>query len=392
MKILQINSVCGVGSTGRIMEDLHWAYKRAGYSSMVAWGRQSVDRIFKEESIRIGNTCDYLWHGLESRIFDNTGLGSRSATKAFLREVELYEPDVIQLHNLHGYYLNIEYLFDFLSKYNKKVIWTLHDCWPFTGHCASFDYIGCRKWQTQCYKCPLSRSYPKSIVFDRSFQNYRLKEKLFTSINKLVLVPVSNWLAELLRQSFFKSFPIKVIHNGINSSIFKPTTSNLRNKYRIGRKKIILGVAFNWNDRKGLRDFQRLAQLLPEDEYQIVLIGISDKQKRGLNPKILAISKTNSPKELAQWYTEANVFLNLTYEDNFPTVNLEAQECGTPVITYNTGGSIESVPKDNIINQGDIEAVEQMIKSDHLELIKGWDNMTMASEYIELIRTTTKKT
>lgn len=385
MKILQINSVCGVGSTGKILEDLHWAYKQAGYSSKVAWGRRFSGGIPREESIRIGTVSDYLWHGLESRILDNTGLGSRRATKKFLREIELYGPDVIHLHNLHGYYLNIEYLFNFLSEYNRPVIWTLHDCWAFTGHCAHFDYIGCQKWQTHCYECPLLSSYPKSLLFDRSLRNYSLKEKLFTSLNQLVLIPVSDWLARLLKQSFFKSCRVKVIHNGINTTIFKPTPSSLREKYRLGQKKVVLGVAFDWGERKGLGDFIRLAELLPETEYQIVLIGISDKLKQHLPSNILTIPKTDSQRELAQWYSEAEVFVNLTYEDNFPTVNLEAQECGTPVLTYETGGSVESVPIENVVNQGDLSTLVNKIKSQKLELKTGWDSSSMSRQYVELI-------
>ena len=385
MKILQINSVCGVGSTGKIAEDLYWEYKKAGHDCIVAWGRKQGGHIPAQDRIQIGEKKDYLLHALEARFFDDCGFGSRNATKCFLKQVEKFDPDVIQLHNIHGYYINIEYLFAFLAESKKKVIWTLHDCWPITGHCAHFDYAKCQKWQTHCFSCPLSNSYPKSLFVDRSRKNFEVKRKLFTSVRDMVLVPVSYWLSDLLGKSFLSKFPKKVIHNGINSEIFKPCDSNIRGRYKLGKKKIVLGVAFDWSEKKGIRDFAYLANNLPQTDYQVVLIGVGEKQKRYLPENVISIPKTNSQEELAQWYSDAFVFVNPTYEDNFPSVNLEAQECGTPVITYNTGGSAESVPEENVVSKGDLQGLLRKVLDGNLTCKTGWTTQSMTTQYMNLL-------
>ena len=385
LKILQINSVCGIGSTGKIAEDLYWEYKRNGHDCVVAWGRKQGGRIPIQDRIQIGGVRDYLFHALEARLLDDSGFGSRNATKKFLKQVEKLDPEVIQLHNIHGYYINIEYLFRFLAESKKKVIWTLHDCWPITGHCAHFDYANCRKWQNHCGSCPLLASYPKSFFMDRSYANFKAKRELFTSVHDMVLVPVSYWLSNLLEKSFLTNIPKKVIHNGINTEIFKPCASNIREKYKLGSKKIVLGVAFDWSEKKGLRDFVYLADNLPKSEYQVVLIGLGDKQKQCLPEHIITIPKTNSQVELALWYTEAFIFVNPTYEDNFPSVNLEAQECGTPVVTYDTGGAAEAVPIDNVVPKGDVVALLNKILKGRLKCKTGWNTQFMTKQYINLL-------
>ena len=385
MRILQINSVCGVGSTGKIAENLYWEYKKQGFECKIAWGRREGGEIPTQDRIQIGTSKDYLLHALEARFFDDCGFGSRAATRNFLEKVEKFDPDVIHLHNLHGYYINIKYLFRFLSESKKKVIWTWHDCWPITGHCAHFDYVSCRKWQANCFSCPLLSSYPKSFFIDRSRTNFITKKRLFTSVDDLILVPVSYWLSDLLNKSYLCNVHKKVIHNGINTKIFRPRSSSITRKYHLEGKRIILGVAFDWSDKKGLKDFIFLANNLPQTDYQVVLIGINDKQKLQVPHTIITLPKTNSQEELAQWYSEAFVFVNPTYEDNFPTVNLEAQECGTPVITYDTGGSVESVPKENVVPKGDVQGLLQKILSDELFCKTGWNIQSMTTKYVDLI-------
>ena len=385
MKILQINSVCGVGSTGKIAENLYWEYKKQGYECKVALGRREGGTIPTQDRIQIGSSKDYLLHALQARFFDDCGFGSRAATRNFLKQMESFDPDVIHLHNLHGYYINVEYLFSFLAESKKKVIWTLHDCWPMTGHCAHFDYLNCQKWQTNCFSCPLLNSYPKSFFIDRSRTNFVIKKKLFTSIDNLLLVPVSYWLSDLLGKSFLRDVRKKVIHNGINTAIFRPRSSNIRKKYQLEGKKIVLGVAFDWSEKKGLKDFVFLANNLPKTDYQVVLIGINEKQKQRLPHNIITVPKTNSQEELAQWYSEAFVFVNPTYEDNFPSVNLEAQECGTPVITYNTGGSVESVPEENVVSKGDVQGLLKKISNNKLRCKKGWNIQSMTLRYLDVI-------
>lgn len=241
-------------------------------------------------------------------------------------------------------------------------MWTLHDCWSFTGHCSYYSYVGCNRWQTLCNDCPQKRSYPISWLLDRSEQNYRDKIQAFTSVKKLTLVPVSNWLAGEIKQSFLKDYPIKVIHNGIDTDTFVPRELN---KVDLGLEDrfLILGIASVWSSRKGLADFIELRKFLPDD-YSIVLIGLDEKQIRSLPKGIVGIKRTNSVGELAAYYSLSDVYFNPTWEDNFPTVNLEALACGTPVITYRTGGSVEAVDENTgfIVEQGDIISVTKIVQ------------------------------
>ena len=351
MKVLQINSVCGIRSTGRICTDLADVLLQDGHECKIAYGRESVPEKYRKIAVRIGNDLDAKMHALQSRIFDNAGFGSRQATEKFIEWVKEYNPDIIHLHNIHGYYINIEVLFNYLAESNKPVVWTLHDCWAFTGHCAYFSYVKCDKWKTGCFNCPQKKRYPSSLLWDASKQNWQKKKALFTSVKNMTLVTPSKWLANEVKKSFLSNYPMKVIANGINLDVFKPTPSDFKEKNGLVGKKIILGVASSWSECKGLKDFIELSKILDE-KYKIVLVGLSGNQIKGLPENVMAISRTNNVKELAEIYTAADIFFNPTYEDNFPTVNLEAQACGTPVITYRTGGSVESVPEENVVEQG----------------------------------------
>lgn len=361
MKVLMINSVSGIRSTGRICTDLADALMEKGHECKIAYGREAAPEKYKDISYRIGSDADVKLHALKARIFDSAGFGSKKATERLIEKIKEYDPDIIHLHNIHGYYLNIEILFNYLSTADKPVVWTLHDCWAFTGHCSYYDYSKCDKWRDGCKKCPQKRSYPSSLFLDRSEFNWIKKKVLFTNVKNMMLVTPSEWLAALAEKSFLGKFPVRVINNGIDTEVFKPTHGNFRTAYRLENKKIILGVASIWDKRKGLDDFIKLADLI-DDNYEIVLVGVNEKQKKILPSNIIGISRTNNITELAEIYTAAEVFVNTTYEDNYPTVNLEAQACGTPVVTYNTGGSVESVPKSNIVPQGDIGSLAEIIK------------------------------
>lgn len=339
MKVFQINTVCGVGSTGRIATDLYHVLKKEGHSCCIAYGRGKAPADV--DSYKIGSTADFYLHTFFSRLTDGEGLFSEGATRRLLKKIQEYDPDIIHLHNIHGHYLNYPILFHFLQKYHKPVVWTLHDCWAFTGHCAYFDYVGCQLWQEGCQNCPQLKSYPQSYGIDHSAENYARKKELFTGIERLHIVTPSQWLADLVKKSFLKEYPVTVIHNGIDTSVFTPTESDFRKQHGLENKKILLGVASPWTPRKGLQDFIKLAPMLPEN-WKIVLVGLSKRQLAHLPSDILGLERTNNTKELAQIYTAADVFFNPTYEDNYPTTNLEAIACGTPVITYDTGGSPES--------------------------------------------------
>jgi glycosyltransferase involved in cell wall biosynthesis len=340
MKILQINSVCGVGSTGRIVLDIHKILLSQGHERFIAYGRGNTRDI--TNTIRIGSKFNNYMHAISTRLFDNHGFASKLATKKFIQRLQNINPDLIHIHNLHGYYLNIEILFNYLKLTKKPVIWTLHDCWAFTGHCAYFDYVGCNKWRTGCHTCPQSNEYPKSWLIDNSKRNYAKKKELINSLDNLTIISPSNWLSELVKDSYLKKFPIKVINNGIDLEKFKPTESNFRENYELKDKFIILGVANIWNARKGLKYFMELSNKIREDEA-LVIVGLTKKQSKNLPSNIVPILRTNSISELAEIYSSANVYFNPTLEDNFPTTNLESLACGTPVVTFETGGSTESV-------------------------------------------------
>lgn len=338
MKILQINSVCGIGSTGRIATDLHAILSSQGHQSTVAFGRDAAKNC--DRTIRIGSRFDNYLHVARTRLFDTHGFGSANATKALIEKIRELNPDMIHLHNLHGYYFHIGLLFEYLKQAGKPVIWTLHDCWAFTGHCSHFDYIGCTRWQSECHDCPSKAEYPKSVGLDRSRWNYRKKQALFTGIRNLTLVTPSQWLARMVKASFLQKYPVTVINNGIDLKVFKPTRSDFRSRFKIEDQYVLLGVASIWNQRKGYQYFIDLATQLRPDE-KIVLVGVSEAQIKQLPIGIIGIAKTTNTAALADIYSAADVYINSTLEDNFPTTNLEALACGTPVITFNSGGSSE---------------------------------------------------
>lgn len=357
-RLLQINVTVNSGSTGRIAEEIGLTAINAGWKSFIAYGRG--ERPSRSEKIRIGKNADIRWHGLQTRLFDRHGLGSRQATEKFIRRIEEIKPDVIHLHNIHGYYINIEVLFRYLAHSGIPVVWTLHDCWSFTGHCAHFDYIGCQRWQNLCFNCPLKRVYPGSLFLDNSRKNYLLKKELFTTVRNMVIVPVSDWLKGLVQQSFLSRYPLYTIHNGIDTSIFSPNGNGqeIRAKYGIGDKFMMLGVANVWVKKKGLPDFMELSRLLGKD-YKIVLVGLTPGQMKGLPENVIGITRTENTKALAGLYAAADLFVNPTWQDNFPTTNLEALACGTPIVTYRTGGSVEAVFPDTgrIVEKGDVQGI-----------------------------------
>lgn len=355
MKILLINSVCGIRSTGRICTDIAEELKKQGHEVKIAYGRENVPEQYRKYAVRIGSERSVRKNALSCRMFDNDGFAAKRATEKFLEWADAYSPDLLWLHNLHGYYINVELLFAWIkSRPNMQVKWTLHDCWTFTGHCSHFTFVKCDQWRTHCQRCVQKRRYPASKLMGRCASNFDRKKAAFTGVARMTLITPSKWLANLVRESFLKDYAVEVRYNTVDPDVFKPTPSDFREKYRLEGKKIVLGVASVWDERKGLNDFIKLSEML-DDSYAIVLVGLSQKQMKKLPQTILGIRRTNSAKELAAIYTAADVFVNPTYEDNFPTVNLEAIACGTPVVTYNTGGSPEAVENKNcVVDTGNI--------------------------------------
>lgn len=362
MKVLQINSVCGVGSTGRIATDLYKVMKENGIESKIAFGIGNAENIPQEDAFKFGNKFDYYIHNAVSRITDRAGFYSKINTLKLLKFIKSYEPDIIHIHTIHGYYVNIEILFNFLKEYKKPVIWTLHDCWSFTGHCAHFDLIGCTKWKTQCYNCPIHREYPKSFT-DNSRHIYKLKKQLFTGVENLTIVTPSQWLADLVKQSFLKDHTIRIINNGINLDVFKPLENDIKLKYQCENKYLILGVAFGWGKKKGLDIFIELSKRLDENKYKIMLVGTDEHIEKDLPDNIISIHRTKNQNELAKIYSAADLFVNPTREDTYPTVNMESLACGTPVLTFNTGGSPEIIDETcgMVVEKDDIDSMYNKI-------------------------------
>ena len=362
--LLQISIEVNSGSVGRIAEQIGQTVASQGWESYITYARNNLPS--QSNVIKIGNKLDIYWHGVNTRLLDNHCLCSNRATKTLINRIEQIKPDIIQLHHIHGYYLNMVVLFNYFSTLDIPIVWIFHDCWAFTGHCAYFDNIGCNRWITGCNCCPQKGKYPASKLFDRSRKNWDQKKQLFNSVPNMIIVPVSYWLGTMVEKSFLCNYPQFVIQNGIDTNIFRPVVNieDIKNKYNIDNKFILLGVASTWEERKGLKDFILLNSLIDKNVYKIVLVGLNRKQIKGLPKEIIGIERTESVDELATLYSIADIFINPTWEDTFPTTNLESLACGTPVVTYRTGGSVESISEDVgiIVEKGNINELYSSIK------------------------------
>lgn len=364
MKYLFINSVCGIRSTGRICTDLAQQLEAEGNECKIAYGRvEEVPDKFQRYAVRIGTDFDLKMHALQTRLFDTHGFGSKKATAEFLRWADEYAPDVLWLHNIHGYYINVEMLFVWIkSRPNMQVKWTLHDCWAFTGHCVHFTMAKCTQWQTHCGYCSQLRRYPACFAMGNVSQNFDRKKAAFTGVKNMTLITPSNWLADLVKQSFLKQYPVEVHYNTIDTTVFKPTPSDFREKYGLQNKTIILSVASTWDDRKGLSDFFSLARKL-DNNYEIVLVGLSAKQLQQLPKNMLGICRTNNVKELAQIYSAADIYLTLSVEETFGMTVLEAKSCGTmPVVLKGTACEEAAKIVDGIVVDHDLLLIEKTIR------------------------------
>lgn len=397
--LLQINVTSNWGSTGKIAEQIGLCAMDHGWESYIAYGRMMNPS--KNKLIKIGSSVDVYEHYIESRFFDNEGLASRHATKKFIDKIDKIKPDIVHLHNIHDHFLNYKLLFTYLANLSVPIIWTQHDQWATTGHCM-YTKDECERWKIECYDCPLS----KCFSLDRCRRNYILKKDLMAAIPSLTIVPVSEWLGNNILQSHLKTRPIQVIHNGIDIHTFSPQVTTIFERYGIRpEKKIILGVAAVWDERKGLRDFYALSNRLDKEQYSFVIIGKLTEKKslEGSGCQIVFIDRTQNASELAQWYSAAFVFLNPTYQDNYPTTNLESLACGTPVITYRTGGSPEAIDERTgiVVEQGDVNGLAEAImklresplsSADCRKRAEGhFDKSRCFEEYIKLYEMTISK-
>lgn len=394
--ILSINAV-PYGSTAKIMTGIADLCVSNGIENITSTGYSNHPiRELPANNIEIGNICDKFVH-MNLGIFTGChGCYSRVATKNFLRKIEELHPDTIHLHNIHGDFLNLPMLFDYVKCHHIHVIWTLHDCWPFTGRCPYFIRAKCDKWKTGCGNCLYPKeSYPPSLV-DKSAKMWKFKKKWFTGIEDMTIVTPSQWLADLVKESFLKDYPVKVINNGIDLSVFKPTESDFRKKFEIDDKYMLLGVADSWGARKGLDVFLELSKRLDSKKYQIVLVGTNDNVDKQLPDNIISVHRMQNQRELAEIYTAADLFVNPTREENYPTVNMESIACGTPVLTFRTGGSPEILDETcgTVVDSDDIDSLEKkifkiaedkpFIMENCLRRAKQFDQNERFKEYIDL--------
>lgn len=389
MKIVQINATYGTGSTGKIVLDISELLNKKDIENYVLYSQGQSNQ---KNGIKIATRFLVKMQALISRIFGNYGFEAKSTTKKLIAHLKKIKPDIIHIHNIHSHDCNLEMLFNYIKANNIKIYWTFHDCWAFTGYCPHFDMVNCDKWKTECKSCPQKGSY--SWFFDGSKHNFDKKKNLFQNLDLTVITP-SQWLADRVKESFFKDYPVKVINNGIDLSVFKPVDSDFRAKYNCEDKFLILGVAFDWGKRKGLDVFSELAKQL-DDRFKIVLVGTNEEIDKQLDEKIISIHRTQNQTELAEIYTACDLFVNPTREEVFGLVNVEALACGTPVITFNSGGSPECINETCgvVVEKNDVDSlcknIETIVDSKPfsedacIDYAKNFSKDEKFNEYIEL--------
>ncbi|MBQ7107066.1 MAG: glycosyltransferase [Clostridia bacterium] len=389
MKVVQINATCGAGSTGKICVAISELLDKQNIENYVFY-TQGISQ--HKNGVKYADKKYIKMQALKSRVLGNYGFNSKLATKKLIAQLSQIKPDIVHLHNIHAHNCDLELLFKYFKSTKTKLFWTFHDCWVFTGYCTYFDMVNCDKWQTNCKNCPQKKEY--SWFFDRSTALFNKKKDLFSGLDLTIITP-SQWLADLVKQSFLKDYPVKVINNGIDLNVFKPTTGDFRKKYNLDNKFIVLGVAFDWGARKGLDVFIELSKRLPKNN-KIVLVGTNNNIDKQLPDNIISIHRTQNQQELAEIYTAADLFVNPTREENFPTVNIESLACGTPVLTFNTGGSPEIIDETcgTVVPKNDIDGLYSeilRIKSENpyspaacIEKAKNFNANEKFKEYLKL--------
>lgn len=390
MKIVQINCVCGNGSTGKICVELSELLTTHNIENYIFYSLGKSDHPLSENYMSF---FDVKLQSLKSKVFGNYGFQAKLATKRLIKKLDKISPDIIHLHNLHSHNIHLEVLFSYLKVKKIKIYWTFHDCWAFTGYCPHYDMIGCNKWKSEgCHNCQQKKDF--SWFVDRSKYLFEKKKELLADLDLTIITP-SNWLANEVKRSFLKNYDVKVINNGIDLSIFKPIESKFKTDYNLEKKFVVLGVAFDWGIRKGLDVFIELSRCL-DDRFKIILVGTDKNIDKQLPNNIISINRTKNQLELAEIYSAADVFVNPTREEVLGLTNIEALACGTPVITFNTGGSPECIDETcgYIVEKNDIDAMKKRIidvclKKEFSELncqkkAKTFDMYKNFDKYIEL--------
>lgn len=403
IKLVQLNTVSN-NSTGRIMHDIQKEADTRGYETLSIVGR----RIPKPEleCVKYGSGLSFWIHVFITTIFDRHGYGSYFYTKKIINRIKFENPDIIHLHNVHGYYLHIPSLFKYLkNEYTGQIVWTLHDLWPITGHCPHFVAAGCDKWKTGCSHCPNKNLYPISLFLDNSRRNYDDKKRLFTGIKNLTITVPSEWMAAQVKQSYLQEYPIQVVSNGINLDVFdfskcQDDSDSVLKKYNIPKdKKLLLGVASQWDYRKGLDDFISLSSSLPDD-YIIVLVGLKKAQINKLPDNIIGILHTENVDELVALYSNAHIFINPSLEESFSLVTAEALACGTPCIVLDTSAVQNLISHKNGVilhshtSKDYLDAIDKIEKEEFerkniRSTILKYSNENMVDKYITLYQSIT---
>ena len=392
MKVVQINSTCNSGSTGRIAYQISELLNAENIENYILYSMYESDY---PQAYKFCSRNRQLVNAVKSRLLGNMGFEDRFATKKLIKKLNEIKPDILHIHNIASHDVNFTKLFNYLKNNHIKVIWTLHDCFAFTGGCMYFDFANCDKWKTECHHCPKKKEF--SWFFDRSKSSFYKKKELLKGLD-LTLVTPSNWLADLVKQSFLKDYEVKVINNGIDLTKFKPVVSNFQKEYDIGDKKVLLFSSFNLDERKGIRDIIKLSQMIDHDKYVMVLVGhIEDKYLSEIDKRTILITQTKNQQELKNIYNAATFFINTTYEDNYPTTHMEALACGVPVVTYRTGGSTEMLDEScsYVIEKGDVDGLlkllntvdlDKSMKANCIEKSKAFDSNECFRKYIDLYK------
>lgn len=378
MKIFMINTVCGMGSTGRICTELAKSFEQQGHEVKITYrGTQVLPADAEKYGVRVGSKKDVYFHALASRVSDRAGFYSKKATRKLVQAIREYAPDVIHLHNLHGYYVNLKILFDYLkTEFKGKVIWTLHDCWAFTGHCVHYSYVGCDKWKTGCKNCPQKKTYPTAMFADRSQKNYEEKKRLFTGVPNMTIVTVSQWLKEQVQASFLGGYPVVRVYNGIDYSIYRPLESDIRETLGVGENKMILSVSSGWDDRKGYGRLLALAAKAPQD-WRFVVVGLSKEQIARLPQNCIGMERTWDREEMVKLYTAANVFYHPSVEETFGLVTAEALACGTYGVVMDSTACPEPLGENGLVlKTGDPEEAVSKISQ-----VMTWDKCVPQQQF-----------
>lgn len=370
--VLHINTVCATGSTGGIAESLGRYAMDRGWQAATAYGRGNGAQRSLHETYRIDSKLNYVLNSARAHLFDNDGFVARRPTLRLIRYMQRLRPDVVHLHNLHGKYLHTGMLFRYLAETDIPVVWTLHDCWPLTGHCTHFDFVKCDRWQTGCHHCPQKAEYPECWLLDRSSSNYARKRDTFLLPRRLTLVPVSEWLAEQVGRSFLAGTPVRCIRNGVDTTLFRPRGNGeqLRRRIGAGNRRMAVAVAAVWKERKGTRDYIELARRMPDD-CVLVMVGLTPRQIAQMPQNIIALPRTDGPEELAEIYSAADVVLNLSYEESFGLTTVEGLACGTPGVVYNATASPELIDRHTgrVVTAGNVDealhAALRVMRSPH---------------------------